>query len=64
MLTVLVLYVDTESEVTDADGFTGICSREAEVTGTERLHCSTHTHTHTHTPVSYTHLTLPTMAVV
>ena len=23
-----------------------------------------HTHTHTHAPVSYTHLTLPTMAVV
>ena len=27
-------------------------------------HKHTHTHTHTHTPVSYTHLTLPTMAVV
>ena len=27
-------------------------------------HAHTHTHTHTHTPVSYTHLTLPTMAVV
>ena len=24
----------------------------------------THTHTHTHTPVSYTHLTLPTMSPV
>ena len=31
-----------------------------------RTHARTHTHmfTHTHTPVSYTHLTLPTMAVV
>ena len=27
-------------------------------------HTHSHTHTHTHTPVSYTHLTLPTMAVV
>ena len=27
-------------------------------------HTHTHTHTHCHTPVSYTHLTLPTMAVV
>ena len=25
---------------------------------------NTHAHVHTHTPVSYTHLTLPTMAVV
>ena len=29
-----------------------------------RTHAHTHTHTHTRTPVSYTHLTLPTMAVV
>ena len=28
------------------------------------VYTHTHTHTHTHTPVSYTHLTLPTMAVV
>ena len=39
------------------------CSIDSSVEARARAHTHTHTHTHTHS-VSYTHLTLPTMAVV
>ena len=53
--------INTDNKVTAVKA--ACCVQQSEIMSSS-LHTHIHTHAHAHTPVSYTHLTLPTICSV